>query len=308
MTRSEYFSRLDKLLQCIDSEEREAALRYYNEYFDDAGADNEAEVMAELGTPEELARNIIVQTVNEKESAQKESAPQAEFDGFTSINVDVINAKVTVRKGAEYAVDITRSENASTKIEAHCANSTLFINEEMKVKKLFRNFINGAHKPAIIEITVPDIRLNDIKAENVNGSITLSGLEAGRIGCEIVNGSMGAYDCNADSMHLECVNGSVAAMNCAVTFGCNLSTVNGSATVAGNHEGRIKAESVNGTLRIATGRPISLFNADLSTISGSIFVNDVKQKGRSVTIKSNAALHSISANTINGSIRLEFAE
>ena len=32
-----------------------AALQYYNDYFDDAGAEKEEEIIAELGSPEEIA-------------------------------------------------------------------------------------------------------------------------------------------------------------------------------------------------------------------------------------------------------------
>ena len=51
-------SRLTALLQDVPPAEREEAITYYNEYFDDAGVGNEAGVIASLGSPEELARSI----------------------------------------------------------------------------------------------------------------------------------------------------------------------------------------------------------------------------------------------------------
>jgi len=51
-------SRLTALLQDVPPAEREEAIAYYNEYFDDAGEGNEAGVIAALGSPEELAKAI----------------------------------------------------------------------------------------------------------------------------------------------------------------------------------------------------------------------------------------------------------
>lgn len=58
MNRAEFMSRLTALLQDVPPAEREEAITYYNEYFDDAGEGNEAGVIAALGSPEELARSI----------------------------------------------------------------------------------------------------------------------------------------------------------------------------------------------------------------------------------------------------------
>lgn len=58
MTRAEFMSRLTALLQDVPPAEREEAIQYYNDYFDDAGEGNEAGVIAALGSPEELAKSI----------------------------------------------------------------------------------------------------------------------------------------------------------------------------------------------------------------------------------------------------------
>lgn len=58
MNRAEFMSRLTAFLQDVPPAEREEAIAYYNEYFDDAGEGNEEGVIAALGSPEELARSI----------------------------------------------------------------------------------------------------------------------------------------------------------------------------------------------------------------------------------------------------------
>ena len=58
MSRKEFMERLEKLLEDISDSEREEALQYYNDYFDDAGVENEAEVIRELVSPEQVAQKI----------------------------------------------------------------------------------------------------------------------------------------------------------------------------------------------------------------------------------------------------------
>lgn len=58
MNRAEFMKKLDALLSDISPEEREEALQYYNDYFDDAGPEQEARILAELGSPEHVAWKI----------------------------------------------------------------------------------------------------------------------------------------------------------------------------------------------------------------------------------------------------------
>lgn len=58
MTKQEFLQRLNRLLADVTAEEREEALRYYEEYFDEAGPDQEQAVLAELGSPEKVAAII----------------------------------------------------------------------------------------------------------------------------------------------------------------------------------------------------------------------------------------------------------
>lgn len=59
MKRNEFMNRLERLLIEIPSDERQAALQYYADYFEDAGEENEAQVIEELGSPEQVAATIM---------------------------------------------------------------------------------------------------------------------------------------------------------------------------------------------------------------------------------------------------------
>ncbi|MBR0599115.1 DUF1700 domain-containing protein [Sinanaerobacter chloroacetimidivorans] len=58
MNRSEFFKKLEQGLSRVPKEEAEAAIAYYNEYFDDAGEENEQRVIEELGSPAQIAAGI----------------------------------------------------------------------------------------------------------------------------------------------------------------------------------------------------------------------------------------------------------
>lgn len=59
MNKAAYIAALRQELLALPESEREAAVLYYSEYFDDAGPEQEEAVAAELGSPEEVARNIL---------------------------------------------------------------------------------------------------------------------------------------------------------------------------------------------------------------------------------------------------------
>ncbi len=73
MNRVQFMEQLKKLLSDISEEERQEALEYYESYFDDAGEDQEAEVIRELGSPGKVAA-IIKEDL--KSSSQNDMYPE----------------------------------------------------------------------------------------------------------------------------------------------------------------------------------------------------------------------------------------
>lgn len=58
MNRMEFLTELERLLSGMPEEERQAAVQYYADYLADAGEENEAEAIRELGSPEKVAESI----------------------------------------------------------------------------------------------------------------------------------------------------------------------------------------------------------------------------------------------------------
>lgn len=71
MTRTAFLAALEQLLAPLPESERKDALSYYEDYLDAAGPENEARAIAELGSPEEVARKIL----DEQTPADSSAAP-----------------------------------------------------------------------------------------------------------------------------------------------------------------------------------------------------------------------------------------
>ena len=71
MTRTAFLAALEQLLAPLPEAERKDALSYYEDYLDAAGPENEARAIAELGSPEEVARKIL----DEQSPAGSSAAP-----------------------------------------------------------------------------------------------------------------------------------------------------------------------------------------------------------------------------------------
>lgn len=81
MNKAMFMARLRELLADITEAEREEALNYYEDYFDDAGEEKEESVIEALGSPERVAATI-------KEGLNDNTGSDGEFseNGYTSGN------------------------------------------------------------------------------------------------------------------------------------------------------------------------------------------------------------------------------
>lgn len=82
MNRIEFMTRLEVLLGDLTEDERNDALSFYHNYFDDAGSDEEASVLQELGTPEEVANQIkeSLGCVNDGKTTSEDTRVEAEVE------------------------------------------------------------------------------------------------------------------------------------------------------------------------------------------------------------------------------------
>lgn len=78
MNRDEFMRQLARLLSDLPDNERMEAIRYYNDYFDEAGPENESKVIQELGSPGKVAA-IIKADLKEASGQEVQNAVSAEL-------------------------------------------------------------------------------------------------------------------------------------------------------------------------------------------------------------------------------------
>lgn len=78
MTKEQFLFQLEQKLLDIPEDERAEAMEYYRDYFSDAGPENEQKVIAELGSPNQVAQSIKEGLRAGREDADTErNLPQA---------------------------------------------------------------------------------------------------------------------------------------------------------------------------------------------------------------------------------------
>ena len=95
MTRNEFMRELKERLDRLPSGERDAALAYYEEYFDDAGPDREQEVIRELGSPASVASRILAEYAV-KAARQSPYNPRKGFSAFWAVLLAVFAAPMAI--------------------------------------------------------------------------------------------------------------------------------------------------------------------------------------------------------------------
>lgn len=97
MSRIEFMKELERLLRDIPEQDREDAMAYYNDYFDEAGVENEEKILRELGSPARVA-SIIKADLNTSGNEQAEYTETGYSDGRKGPNPNTPATRKEKRK------------------------------------------------------------------------------------------------------------------------------------------------------------------------------------------------------------------
>lgn len=308
MTGKEFLARLEAALMTLPYEERQNAIRYYEEYILDAGEENEAEAVAELGGPEPLAEKIIRESrAYAKDAAGAQPAQGGDGDKalapFKRIELDLLNATVVLYKAEAYAIALDfPDEYPLPTVEVR--DNTLFVKEKRHTSFVFfgiRSF--GFMKKSEVRIALPDAQYERFSFDMTNGSLNVPKLCVRELNAKNVNGLISVEGVSGERVHLESVNGRINASGVSTSEKCHCETVNGGIELSGTLRGKVNAEAVNGGIRVRMPLSGKDYDIALETLSGSVRVNGQKM-GKSFRLKTGAP-NSVRAKTVNGGIQLE---
>lgn len=148
MSRKEFLERLDLLLCDIPEEEREEAVQYYRDYFDDAGSENETKVIEELGSPEKVA--AVIRTG--MEPLQDEYSEYSET-GYSDTRFE--DRKVPERRGYMSGTEDEKSDAEKDNQYAYGSGSQKAECSEEKKKPWTSNTLKVILIVAIIIAAIP---------------------------------------------------------------------------------------------------------------------------------------------------------
>ena len=230
MTRDEYMTALKNNIQSLTLDEQNEALQYYSDYFDDANDD--AKVMEELGSPEEVAALIREKCSNSlvknEKAGESDSDTSSEDTGsagryealyyeFKSSDVKGVEfsfgaAEVVLIQGKKFSVE-TRGISKQNLLCRIDGEKTLVVKNLNKLSGF--NFFNHDRPSRIVPrilISIPeDAKLNTFKAAIGAGNFVTKDIsvsfEKGKI--DVGAGNFVLKKIDASNLDLRCGMGNL---------------------------------------------------------------------------------------------------
>lgn len=274
MTREEYLSQLKYLLGSLSEEERNEALQYYSDYFEEASDD--AKVMAELGSPEELARsvnekfaNAVMRSDSEREEnggAKKDSSTDAlcfnyNKDSVKSLEVKFGAAEVVFITGNSYGVE-TRGIDSQNFECSLGSDGVLFVRNTNKISFDFLTRDRRKHIVPRILVSIPrDAFLERFKMAVGAGRLRMKDVSFSCNSCEIEVGA-GSAEC-----------GNIVSRKTGIKCGM------GNVEYSGEVSGKTSIDCGMGAVKLKSSGVADSFSYDLKLGLGEFNFNGDKKAG-----------------------------
>ena len=315
MSKDQFIARLKNALSPLSAEDIRNAVEYYEEYFADAGAENEANVIEALGSPEAIAENII------REAGQPVPVDKGTEKGvFNAVNIKTIAARIEFIPSDHFGYEFEESTNCT--IEHGIANGVLTVRGRKSggLLSLFgitsRGFVKVYFKAGTLfdfinlSAVAGSLTLENIKALISDISLTSGGLktESCDLGaCTItqVSGSMRSENCRFAGLNIHSVSGSTHIEN-AVMGNIVMKNTSGSIKISGNADGDIEIRSVSGSIKLMLEGKADDYRKSIKMSSGSCHIGGMKIKGGYTELSDREFLHNMSLSTVSGSIKVDF--
>ena len=268
MTREKYLAELKRELRSLPVAEQDEALEYFKGYFEDA--ENDEEVMASLGTPQELAKSILDRFVSVPDvyRPRENQEGHGSYGSFKdaevrSLDISIGAAEAVIAVGDSYSVEYKNMETGDMTVGLS-GLGTLSI----KNNATYRNFTfwmrknNSEKVPPRILIKVPEnAKLELLKVNLGAGSITCSGL---RLNAEKINLSVGA-----GNLVLGNIAGGSGKLACGM----------GNLEYTGTVSGKVKADCGMGKIHMNLTGNESEYSFSASVGLGSVQFNKIQKNG-----------------------------
>lgn len=307
MTREEYLTALKNNIQSLTLDEQNEALQYYSDYFDDA--DDDAKVMEELGTPEEVAALIREKCSNSLVKNEKSGDENSDSDSTQSGSTGRYEAlyyefKSSEVKNAEFSfgaaeVVLIPGKKFSVETRGIAKNNLLCRLDGEKtlvVKNLNKlsgfNFFNHADRPGRmvprILISIPE----DAKLECFKAAIGAGNFVAKDISLSFEKGHI---DVGAGNFVLKRVEANNLNMRCGM----------GNLNMEGSIKGKSNIDCGMGAIKLDLKGNSADYSYDAKVGLGDFKFNDEKRSGVCQVYASTRKENHFSVNCGMGSVNIK---
>ncbi len=217
MNKNEFMEILSEKLKELSSEDRDDAVNYYWEYFEEAGFGDESDVTKNVGMPEEAAAKIIEAAEHVKESKFSAITDLAvvdseEPDDFESVDIELSTLDVIIKAGDKFGILVNCKDK---KPEIEKVNNCLKVRDRDKENFGFSginfNFNIFNREKEFVEITVPrDKRLKEVKGKLGFGKLSLFSINSDMLSVETDMGSIEAIGVTASKNELSANMGHIS--------------------------------------------------------------------------------------------------
>lgn len=266
------------------------------------------------------------------------------LDRFNNIEIDVIHPNITIIESDNYGIDIGYDSSKDYKISYELKNNTLKVSDNLKHKFNINfnsrtneyitiyipsnskfNDININTTSGLIMLNEPTISSEKLSLSSVSGEIVVGNLKSEKIKCETtsaylsianietpslkansISGDIGVSDSYIKELKFESISGSINAENLN-TEEISGSTVSGTINLQGDLRGDTSISSTSGEIILDIDSKKSMYNYDISSISGEINING-DYEDKNINKNNSSASNDIKANTLSGSIELNFED
>ncbi len=307
MTREEYLTALKNNIQSLTLDEQNEALQYYSDYFDDA--DDDAKVMEELGTPEEVAALIREKCSNslvknekagndDSDSAGSEKGSSGRYEAlyyeFKNSDVKSVEfsfgaAEVVLIQGKKFSVE-TRGISKQNLLCRIDGEKTLVVKNLNKLSGF--NFFNHADRPGRmvprILISIPEAsKLERFKAAIGAGNFVTKDIS--------VSFEKGKIDVGAGNFVLKKIDASNLDMRCGM----------GNLNIEGSIKGKCNIDCGMGAIKLELSGNENDYSYDAKVGLGDFKFNNEKRSGVCQVYANTRKENHFSVNCGMGSVNIK---
>lgn len=275
MNKAEFLHEIEKRIVALPEEERWRSIDFFSEMIDERLEEgvSEDEAVASIGSPDEVAENILQEVPVRQEIGERESKHQLDItQEFGSVHITEINRGVKLVLSKDGICHVNYEDIPGMNTTVTVQGGSLHI--ETQDNRRWYDKIKGIFKDGgEMNVYLPERVYDELHVRCVNGDLKFKGLKVKSIHTGTTNGDVELDKVTAEVIHISTTNGDVDIKGDMKEL--HVSTVNGDIDGVLTSGKVFHAKTVTGDVKVPEN-DVSGGEAHLTTVNGDI---KIKVKG-----------------------------